>query len=377
MRLFFLWFLLGAFLETSAQVTNLVPNPSFEFSISCPASPGLIAICPPWFQTSPTITVDYYNICSPGQLGVPNNYNGFQYARTGFAYAGLVLLAFDNTPYREYLEVQLLTPLLSGKSYCVEFYVSQADLAINTCDSIAVYFSNDSLLNSNQTTIVCQNQIHNEIGNSLNDTANWVKVQGQFVAQGGENFMTIGNFNNFNPNAQIAYYYIDDVSVYECDDQVFVANAGENKIICSGDSIQLGSHSYQDYLYEWTPSEGLSLNTSGITYAYPSVTTTYYLHSKDFKFTESLDSVTVTVLDCIENNYVITPNADGQNDFFVLPNSMFSGFLTIYNRWGLSVYCKENYQNTWDAHDVSGGVYFFVITAQNGSYLKGVMYVIK
>jgi hypothetical protein len=66
----------------------------------------------------------------------------------------------------------------------------------------------------------------------LTDTLNWMKVSGYFVAQGGEEYLTIGNFKSFasgdtlniySPNTNIysgAYYYIDDVSVYLCEDTV-------------------------------------------------------------------------------------------------------------------------------------------------------------
>ena len=63
----------------------------------------------------------------------------------------------------------------------------------------------------------------------INDTLNWIKVGGIFTARGGEQYITIGNFNDDNTtdtvfvdstgwNGGIAYYYIDDVSVMLCSD---------------------------------------------------------------------------------------------------------------------------------------------------------------
>ena len=60
----------------------------------------------------------------------------------------------------------------------------------------------------------------------ITDTLNWVLISGEFIAAGGERFITIGSFKS---NAQTAfdttswgtdpraYYYVDDVSVVACD----------------------------------------------------------------------------------------------------------------------------------------------------------------
>jgi len=130
--------------------------------------------------------------------------------------------------YREYLEVPLLTPLDTSKLYCVEFYVSLADIFGMAISNLGVYFSNDSLTDgTNMNTIdYIVPQLENPIGNILNDTTNWMLVSGTYTAIGGERFMTIGNFHlASNTNAQvvptqtpnnIAYYYIDDISVTDC-----------------------------------------------------------------------------------------------------------------------------------------------------------------
>lgn len=384
MRLLFPTFLILVVINANAQINNLVPNPSFEEYDSCPNYQAEIFRASPWFQATQG-TCDYFNVCcmippTSDGVGVPSNMMGFQYARTGSAYSGLVLLMFINTTneiYREYIETKLLSPLISGKTYCVQFYVSRSNTSTIVTDSIGVYFSQDSVIdNTSITTLVYPNQIENPTGNYLSDTVAWMEVSGQFIAAGGENFMTIGNFNGNNP-ADFAYYYLDDVSVYSCDETVYVADAGENPIICKGDSVQIGSHNYNDYLYEWQPSTGLSNSQNGLTYVQPDSTTTYYLKTKDFKFTETQDSITVTVVDCNKNNFVITPNGDGYNDYFILPVTMNSSSLIIYNRWGQCVFEKEQYQNNWDAGEVLAGLYFFVANSQSGSYSKGIIQVIK
>jgi outer membrane protein OmpA-like peptidoglycan-associated protein len=69
-------------------------------------------------------------------------------------------------------------------------------------------------------------QVLNPVSAPLTDTKNWQCVTGTFVAEGGEQFITIGNFNTAERSGYVepdsltrllpgAYYYIDDIFV-EC-----------------------------------------------------------------------------------------------------------------------------------------------------------------
>ena len=220
-----------------AQV-NLVPNPSFENITSCPYGSGGISLAPPWFQpatfqgnTTNSSSSDLYDTCvNQFSMGVPLNIFGYQQPRTGHSYAG-VFMHSDTFNYREYIEVPLLDTLIANRKYCVQFYVSLADSSEQAISNVGAYFSNDSILDP---VFFCQTlnyvpQIENPVSNVISDTANWVLISGNFIANGGERFMTIGNFHlpvntnvvnvtggsvNMYPNA--AYYYIDDVSVVDC-----------------------------------------------------------------------------------------------------------------------------------------------------------------
>jgi hypothetical protein len=67
-----------------------------------------------------------------------------------------------------------------------------------------------------------------KVGPPLKDTANWVLVSGEYVAEGGEQWLTIGNFAPLGQSwlevvkpgtfGVLAYYYIDDVFVVPMDD---------------------------------------------------------------------------------------------------------------------------------------------------------------
>ncbi|MFH0895582.1 MAG: gliding motility-associated C-terminal domain-containing protein, partial [Bacteroidota bacterium] len=195
--------------------------------------------------------------------------------------------------------------------YCVEFYVSIANICLYTTDRIGAYFSNDSVLQVMANTILVTPQIENIIGNFIIDSLGWTKISGNFIASGGEKFMVLGNFRDWTvvdtmllnySFASYAYFYIDDVSVYPCDAPVFTAEAGSNQNICLGDSVQIGDTSRSEYIYWWTPIAGLSNDSIANPMASPAVTTTYYLHQKDFKFDETIDSVTVFVYPALPDN---------------------------------------------------------------------------
>jgi gliding motility-associated-like protein len=71
---------------------------------------------------------------------------------------------------------------------------------------------------------------------------------------------------------------------------------------------------------------------------------------------------------------VITPNGDGKNELFQLPNPGWK--LEVYDRWGKHIYSNEAYQNDW-GNDVQGGVYFYRITSPLGASCKGWLHILK
>jgi gliding motility-associated-like protein len=299
---------------------NLVPNPSFEQHTNCNLTNGSIGLfCPPWFQ--PNIepfgggvlggSTDYYNACDIiNGLGVPNNYLGFQNAKTGSAYAGIEVFQVDTLfSLRDYLEVKLIETLKSSKSYCISLYVSLPNFIGCTIGTIGVYFTNDSLIYNSPTyeNIQVTPQFENSSTFFLTDTLEWIQISGIYTASGGEQYLTIGNFrgNLLTPHLitnsgfinYATYIYIDDVSVIECDD--------------------------------------LPKDTSSLT---------------------------------IPN--VFTPNGDGLNDVFKpITKNIETLQCTIYNRWGIQVAELKEPSQVWDGRNTAGiqctaGVYYYVLSAK-------------
>ena len=242
--LFFIFYFL--FLISYSQ--NLVPNPSFEDTISGspPYRPLLTCknvacttyvYCLNWFNPTSN-TPDFFNSwCSDTQLGVPQNAFGAQLAHTGQSYVGGGSYV-ESVNQREYICNQLISPLVSGKKYTVGFYISHADSSKYAIDRIGAYLSVDTINAQTGLNLPFTPQIANSNGNILRDSANWTLISGTYTAGGGEKYITIGNFyNNTNTNVDTvnysgtawpyAYYYIDDVSV-ELDTTVGIKEVDNN-----------------------------------------------------------------------------------------------------------------------------------------------------
>lgn len=212
---------------------NLVPNPSFENYSVCPDIDESIESADYWIN--PTgYTPDYFNSCDDAYVlsgnwfdlnrGVPYNTEGTQVARTGVAYGGLIT-ADIGLNEREYIQVQLISPLVAGTPYRIQFYVSAGDSSMYSCNDIGAFLSVSAVSSVSSQPLPYTPQVESEgTMNSISDTANWVEVKGTFIASGGEQFLTIGNFKDDSSTDTVtyqnspqwstySYHYIDDVSV--------------------------------------------------------------------------------------------------------------------------------------------------------------------
>ena len=216
---------------------NLVRNPSFEQFKACPS--GINGrksrrLIPDWYVPNRG-TPDYFNVCSAEDAGVPNNFAGTAKAHSGVAYAGLILrqnFTRDNkitgekpVIYREYLQNELKEELIAGKTYKIKFWVRNSSKSRFSVDAVAACLTLEKEWVNHKEVMELIPVIENSPGNILMNQNYWVAIEGYYKAQGGEKYLTIGNFkNNFSTNYMMqdneatfnyAYYYIDDVSVIE------------------------------------------------------------------------------------------------------------------------------------------------------------------
>lgn len=288
-------------LKITAQINNLVPNPSFEdYNIEYPPPYvwwcDSVAVCLNW--TSPSLgNPDYYNKISCEMHSVPGNEFGYQYAFDGTGYyLFCTYWVYDTVPeaylFREYIQVKLKETLKQNKEYCVSFYVSLADSAFYATDKIGAYFSDTAISRNDQRNFAFIPQICSPDGYIINDKTNWIQINGHFTAIGDEKYITIGNFyDGYSTNVMNAVapnsiynnnggYYIDMVTVFSCDDTIKPAPEKNNIV---------------------------------------------YLPN------------------------IFSPNSDGANDIlFVRGENIKEVTISLYNRWGEKVFESNDITKGWD-----------------------------
>lgn len=138
--------------------------------------------------------------------------------------------------------------------------------------------------------------------------------------------------------------------------------------------------------YNWTPPATLNQNFGPQVVASPGDSQTYIVTGTTIDGCVGRDTVTVLVADreVIRIPNLITPNADGFNDFWVLSDlpelSLFDIIITDYA--GKIVFEVSDYQNNWnatkDGEELPEGIYYYSLKhRQTGDITKGFIQVIR
>lgn len=221
---------------------NLVPNPSFEQFSLCPFGFGQIPNAAGWNIPLFSTTPDYFNACCTNlNVDVPQNLCGYESARTGNAYSGIVTFHIQQQTtqqknYREYIQSELTDSLIAGVEYCIRWYVSACDSCNYVCNNMGMFFShvqvNDTCVPPNPCNLNYLPQLENPSTNNLNNPNGWTQISGTYTATGGEKYIIIGNFRDTSGTTgsytgwgaptgsdlnYIALYFIDDILVAPCD----------------------------------------------------------------------------------------------------------------------------------------------------------------
>ena len=335
-----------------AQV-NLVPNPSFEDTVCCsPSNPNSPVLG--WFELGSS---DYYRDNYLGAAPVLNNPAGSQLPKDGEGYVG-----FGVYSIREMMLTKLLQPLDAGKKYCISYYVSKPERCDYASNGINVYLFADSVAEYSYNTLdfigktptfACDSVIY--------DTINWVKVEGSFIAQGGEQFLVLGNMwtnaqttwinTVTTPYFPFAYYWVDMISITAAPD----AEAGNNQTITQGDSTQLSATGGTTYF--WQPATGLSCATCSTTFAKPTQTTTYYVTVSDTLGCSETDSVIITV----QPKPYFMPTVLQIGQPLQIDSFPTGAELVLYDVRGRAVFRSGNDSGFYPLSDLTAGMYLVVI----------------
>jgi hypothetical protein len=317
---------------------NLVPNYSFEQYTICPT--GDRSHMPDFWYKPDRGGGAYFNACSTnGITGVPVNIAGnigFQHARTGQAYMGLFFLNGPNSNSRNYVQIKLIDSLKKNKCYYAEFFVNLINSERLACNNQSILFTNNPIYvdTANFLLILPANpQIQNPF--IVTDTLHWVKIAGVFTAQGGEQYLTIGNFKT---DIQTSYstvypsgvrnsagYYIEDVTVVPLDSITLQADAGLDKTITIGDSVFIGSFTTGLTNVTWYNSSGniIANNVSGL-FVKPT-SSTFYVIEQTVCGQYSRDTVNITVnaaVPLVIKNYELKVKNEGVVNRWVTVNEI-------------------------------------------------------
>ncbi|MEO1448199.1 MAG: gliding motility-associated C-terminal domain-containing protein [Bacteroidota bacterium] len=239
-----------------------MPNPFFDTVTVCPIFSGTLRHATPWWPSNKRSS-DILNRCSSSITSVPVSYWGNMEPAGGEGYAGIRTyqnITPDDTNYREYLAVPLKAPLEAGASYWVSFKVSPGGIAQLMTDDIGVHFSEDSI--PGDFLLDWETHVGNPQGQILDNFGYWKTVSGQYNAEGGEQYLAIGNFEpdstttlvrrNTGGEENATYLFIDEVSVVLCGrgypDSLIQYPAS---ILCEGMDIQLGFDPIDSLVYTW------------------------------------------------------------------------------------------------------------------------------
>ena len=231
--------LLILFVTTNfCQAQNMAPNPSFE-NISntfcgIQGKSDFNQIMTDWVNpTYATPQVFFTNIedtcynnqplsLYSGPIGIKGNQN----PRTGNVMVGIWCYTLPNFNQRQYIQLELTNPMIIGRSYVVEFYVSLGDFMEYSIDKMGAYLSADQPFSTNDGPLNYTPQV---LSNSfVDDVSNWVLISDTLVAQESFSTITIGNFyddnsTNVMPNPTSsgavatygAFYFVDDIRIEE------------------------------------------------------------------------------------------------------------------------------------------------------------------
>jgi gliding motility-associated-like protein len=146
-----------------------------------------------------------------------------------------------------------------------------------------------------------------------------------------------------------------------------IANAGPDTTLSLGTSYEMiGSGGA---FYAWSPGSSLNDSTIAQPMATPAETTLYILTVSDINGCSDVDSIEITLDENISFNVpnLITPNGDGFNDTWIIPNilSFPDNSMVIVNRNGQVVFEMTGYDNTWDGtfngNTLPDGTYYYVL----------------
>ncbi len=389
-------FILSLGINTKAQ--NLVTNGYFEIYSPCPtarSSPGNLQLNYATGWLTAASTPDYYNTCASigTTVNVPYAHCGYQQdCCGGMGFAGGIMLDINSPNYDlEYIYTKLTDTLKVGHKYLASMYVSRADGFDYAITTIGMLFTDTAIvLPYPQSFINANPQVKNTT--LLADTVNWLLVQDTISVGGNETYLTIGDFNTNatcggmlvggnGTYSNFAYYYIDGVSVYDITGSACnnYWDAGYNKYILIGDSVQLGAINTDNSIYTWVNSIGgntyLSNNGNARPYSKPPITTTYYVtkicpNNNVFQDTVTVHVTNTAGLNKFANNLQVKVYPNPATNVVHIETKGITE-ITLCDLLGNKILTTN--ENEIDVSNINNGVYFIEVKTKGSISIQKII----
>ena len=326
--------------QSSGYSQNLVLNNSFE-------SVNLSSLQCSWYLTNaqfisavnnwdyPTQgSTDLYHMslattCFSHPLSTNSAAVGQQLPRTGSAMTNIVTYGNGGcSPYREYVQGELSTPLTVGVTYNISVFVSLADYSSKGTNNIGFKFT--TVRQSTGSMCVWQTTPDvNYTGTPIMDKEGWTELTFQYTPTNANlRYFSIGNFITDSGTTAVSSttgslntirYFIDDVSISPASSTCnLVVDAGGNQTVdCENTSVTLNgsaSNGTPPYNYSWFPTTGLNDPNIANPVASPTSTTTYTLTVTDaMSCSQSSSTIVNSVVNLEPTFNQVTPICEGDN----------------------------------------------------------------
>ena len=171
----------------------------------------------------------------------------------------------------------------------------------------------------------------------------------------------------------------NEISIIPLDPELITLDVEGDVIFPEGSSKTVNANG--GTAYRWLDANNIEISSSS---SATFTTEGNYLLIANIDNCEISKPITVTYLDLFNIPNVITPNGDGANDQWIVPNSYSNKSdvrVIIYNAQGEEVLNSTNYQNNWPESSISFAkqnmVFYYVIKNDSETLKQGTITVIR
>lgn len=245
MRMKNILFLICLLTKAVSWSQNLIDNGDFESYSSLPTNVMQSNLCVGWTKCNQGGggTPDYFHTNGTGLVHLPNAFYATIQPHSGNAIMGIIAYHGVSTDYREYIAHALSVPFIVGQTYELTYFVSNGvyngNYGGSACNNLGVAFTmgEPQQIGTSPMSFISPQLVENSL---IYDTS-WTQLNYTFVADSAYDHIVLGNFQS-NTNTQIqniennsidlAYYFVDDVSLVRVTSNVGLSSSAMTNTNC-------------------------------------------------------------------------------------------------------------------------------------------------